>query len=379
MADTTKLGPFTGVNNRKQRHALRDEATKTNALLSAENVVVDITGRLQRRAGYTRETVLTSGDSLWCDGANMYYRNNGSLYRDGVVLESVAGRCTYDMFPGGGVVYSDGASLRYIDSSGVTSRLAPSQPAEIEVSATTGDLQAGVYLVAATGVDANGVEGPATAVYELELASTGGISITLPALATGTATHNVYVSGPNGEVPALHGSTDEGTYTITTYAQYRALTTAGMLNMPPGSIARVFNGRLLVTVGRVLYVSEAYNYGVYDPSIGFFVFPKSITIVAPVENGVYVAADKTYWLSGTDIRASELVEVLPYGAVAGSDALSDTRKEAAWMSRKGVVVGSKDGTVINLQDRDLAINESGTRGATIYISDEARIISVTNG
>jgi hypothetical protein len=379
MAETIKFGPFTGITNRKKRYALRDEDAKTNALWNAENVINDITGRLQRRAGYTLTTALTTGDSLWCDGANMFYRNNGYLYRDGVLLEAVSGRCTFERFPGGGVIYSDSTVLRYVSGAGVASRLAPARPSAAVVDDTPGDLQPADYIVAVVGVDSAGVEGPSSAYVQYTLESTGGLLLTLPTLPDGAESFNIYVSGPNGEVLTLHGNTQLGSYTIDSYAENRAISTGGLLNMPAGDIVRIHNGRLLVAAGRVLYVSEAYNYGVYDPTLGSFVFPDDVALVVPLENGVYIAADKTYWAAGNDIRTAELIETLPYGALQGSDARSETSKEVAWMSPKGLVIADATGAAKNVQERALAINETGSRAATLYFPDEDRIVTTTNG
>ena len=69
--------------------------------------------------------------------------------------------------------------------------------------------------------------------------------------------------------------------------------------------------------GRWLYVSEPYRYGLYNARRGFIPFPSEITVVQPCEDGVYVCADKTYWLPGDPLATTPVV-LLPYGALLGS-------------------------------------------------------------
>jgi hypothetical protein len=378
MAQPVKLVKFKGITNRYKRHAL-PKGEDGAALWSAENVDIDLTGRLARRDGFTIDTALTSGDSLWSDGQNLYYRDNGQLYRDRVSLTTVSGRVSYDAFPGGGVIYTDATDLKFISAAGGVSYLAPGTPSAPTLASTTGTLQPATYLIALTSKDADGVESAASAFEDIALGSTGGVTVTLPALPQGATAFNIYVTGPNGEVPTLHGSASGATYTIDDYADGRALSTRDLARMPAGSIARVFNGRLLVATGSALFSSEAYNFGLYNPEDGFLLFPGTVTIVVPMQNGVFVAADKTYWLAGTDVRTSEFFERLPYGAIPGTDARHPATETAYWKSVKGLVAANVDGSVNNLQEPMLAITSAATWGATIVLADDDKIVSTDNG
>ena len=379
MSTPIKLGPFLGVNNRLRPNEL--QVKNVGAYLeSGVNVDVNPAGRLVRRGGYTLATSLNAAHSLWSDGVNKYYCASGMLYRDGVSIASVAGRCSYDVYPGGGVVFSDTAEVNYVSAAGAVSLLAPGTPSAPTLAATSGSLQPATYLVAISAVDSAGVEGGACAFQAQTLATTGGITVTLPSMPAGGATFNVYVTGPNGEIPTLHGSTVSATYTISSYAADQTLAVTSLAQMPAGDIVRIQNGRLLVASGNALYISEAYNFGLYDRSLGYILFPADIAVMEPTQNGTYVAADKTYWIAGADPRAVEaFVEVLPYGGIAGTGTRNPTKQIVAWMSPKGVVVADEQGQVKNLQEEALALNVPGTRGATLVDSDGSRILVVTNG
>ena len=133
--------------------------------------------------------------------------------------------------------------------------------------------------------------------------------------------------------------------------------------MPPGACIAHHAGRLLVAVGSALIYSEPFTPNLRDESRGFEIFPAPITCIAAVEAGVFVMADKTYYLPG-GLPAQSLRAVLPYGALAGSVGY---RKDgsAHWMSERGVVSASAQGELANLQERHVAMQAAGA-GATLY-------------
>jgi hypothetical protein len=377
MAKLAKFSKLGGITNRYKRHEMpADPRTGTVALWAAENVDIDEALRACRRDGYTLQQALTDADSLWCDGTNIFYRDAGVLYRDGAVVAPVNGRLSYAQHPAGGVIYTDGTELKHVTDSGVL-WLAPDAPEAPVLGETTGTLQPAMYIVALTGVDMNGVEGASSAFADITLTTDGGIVFSLPPLPEGAAKFNVYVTGPNGEVLSLHGTApgSAATYTIADYEVGRELATNDLARMPGGTIARMFNGRLLVADGAALHSSELHNLGLYDPEEGYVLFPAPISIVAPAQNGVFVVADKTYWLEGRDARDATFYERLPYGAVPGSDAQHWSKEIIYWMSQRGLVSAGVDGSVENLQEKALIINTTSPHGATLALPDINRVVT----
>ena len=92
-----------------------------------------------------------------------------------------------------------------------------------------------------------------------------------------------------------------------------------------------------------------------------------ITLLEPGQTGVYVAtADKTFWLSGLDVDQVERVsELLPYGAIEGSAARMENGNDIAWFSVRGLVIGTQDGQVKNMQEENIAVG-AAQAGATLY-------------
>ena len=136
--------------------------------------------------------------------------------------------------------------------------------------------------------------------------------------------------------------------------------------MPAGDIVRYLNGRLFVAVGSTLYYSEPYSLALRSPTRNYIQFPERITVLEPVDNGFFIAADKTYWVAG-DVVEAQLIPVLPYGGVFGTGGQIPHDDGAAfWMSPRGLVRGDQDGSVKNLQEQNVAVDPA-VLGATAFV------------
>lgn len=145
-----------------------------------------------------------------------------------------------------------------------------------------------------------------------------------------------------------------------------------LVPMPPGSNLAYHNARLLVAVGSALIYSEPFTPHLRDAARGFELFPAPITCVAAVEAGVFVVADKTYFIAG-GFPAQTVRAVLPYG---GPSQQAGYRPDggAHWMSTRGIVACSKDGEITNLQDKHIAIEVSGAAATLMREADGTRAI-----
>lgn len=145
-----------------------------------------------------------------------------------------------------------------------------------------------------------------------------------------------------------------------------------LVPMPPGSNIAYHNARLLVAVGNALIYSEPFTPHLRDAARGFELFTAPITCVAAVEAGVFVVADKTYFIAG-GFPAQTVRVVLAYG---GPSQQSGYRPDggAHWMSTRGIVACSKDGEITNLQDKHIAIEVSGAAATLMREADGTRAI-----
>jgi len=78
--------------------------------------------------------------------------------------------------------------------------------------------------------------------------------------------------------------------------------------IPPGNMLAVFNGRLVVIDKDTIYVSDGgAAMDRYDTESGVYPFPSDITMIIPLEDGMFVASDNINFLSGTAPEEWELI------------------------------------------------------------------------
>ena len=136
-----------------------------------------------------------------------------------------------------------------------------------------------------------------------------------------------------------------------------------LVPMPAGQQIAHHAGRLLVAVGSAVIYSEPFTPHLRDEAKGFELFPAPITCLVAVEGGVFVVADKTYFIAG-GFPAQAVRAVFDYGA---PDQQPSYREDggAHWMSSKGVVSVTSSGEIANLQESRVALSADGT-AATLY-------------
>lgn len=344
---TQPTGPFLGINNRLPDFAL---ATKNGRWLrEAENVDITNSGNVVRRKATALVQAMTSPHSLF-NGflvrASMLYAVTLPAYTETLVkvLSSDApmSYCEYN----GATYYSNGTdSGKIID--GAWYPMGMETPDAPTATVIAGTLFAGKYQIAVSYSNATtGEEGGISASSNYELASDGGLRVTLPGSSPGATHVNVYVSTVNGSIPMLHSTVAASTATldVTTNATGREANQRFEQPLPSGSRLFVFNGRLCSVVGTDLFYGVPYRLGYYVEVEGQITFPESISTAVGNQLGCYVAADKTYWLQGSDLGAVEIVRtVFPYGAVPGTEFQVPHKALVGWFGEKGVVLAGADG------------------------------------
>ena len=160
---------------------------------------------------------------------------------------------------------------------------------------------------------------------------------------------------------------------------YKALTTNLLVNpnmnykqpLPAGQIIAYFKGVLYVAKGRVLYQSDALC-DHYDTRTGFRVFANDITMVRPVDDGIYVADGETWFLIEKRAFADEPPEfrkdpVFEQGAIPFTDVSIDGNylgegmegTLAMWTSPAGICLGDNKGVVKVITQNKYAMSPCG--------------------
>lgn len=372
---TVTIGTFApGMDNRRPDFSLRTD--KGYLQRNAVNVDLTASGSIKRRRGYTLTRAGVESHSLWSDDTEAFYAEGTTLYS----LSRIAGALTatavttdlaqgqpvsYWTAPEGGTYWTDGRRIERVVS-GVSIPLTPPPPISLPVVVPTdGFLPVGTYLFAFCTADSAGRESALSHPVSYQLgvsgAGNGGAIMSCSALPTGAVALNVYMTTVGGEVLYLAARMlANSSLTIVKPPSGGQSQTVGLQPMPAGRIVRHHNGRLLVASGSVLFLSEPFMPGLYNPTSGFIPLPQAITILEPssgesqASNGLFLVADQTYWLD-SKFPDSELRTVLPYGAISGTSVQRPDASSVQWMSVRGLVEGSTDGKVVNLQEEHIAV------------------------
>lgn len=377
---TSPIGPFAGLSNRRPDHALFSE-DRGFFLAVAENVDLTKAGDLVVRKIPDLIQAMTAPHSLF-DGLMV---RESSLYA--VTLPSYAEtfkRLLSSNSPmsyaaiNGSTYFSNGTDSGWVDSDGTVRPLGLPTPASPTVTGISGTLFAGKYQVCISYANSTtGEEGGISPSTMQELATNGALRIALPG-ATDGATHvKVYVSPINGGVPLLQTTVEASTTSVDlTSFSFSGRESAQRIEapLPAGSRIFEFNGRLCSANGNDLFIGLPYRHGYYLPLSGRIHFPAPISVAIGNQSGIFVAADKTYFIAGGDPSNAEgLRDVLPYGAIPGTEFVLPHKENivVGWMSTKGFVLAGSDGSVsaVSADEVDVVLP---VRGVSAVIENDGR-------
>ncbi len=337
-----------------------------DAVLDALNVDFLNNGWVRSRPGFGPATPVDQGHSLCTAGSTTLMVFGEDL----VVLDSISPLTTTTLRSGltamrhvsyaelgGEVWWSSGEQSGRCNADHTDSPWAVPTPASAPtlVSNLSGTLPAGSYRVAITHAMLDGEESAAK-LAAVNLASPGGITVTLPAAQTGVDKFVVYCSGPDGAVLQRYSTVAAATASVSIAAPAEGRSVGQrvfLAPLPAGDTVAFFNGRLLSASGRVLSYSDVYDFGLYNPAKNWIMLPDEIRIIAPCENGVFIGTTRAvYWYAGTDIDKSEVFERVPASSVRGTVFHHPNGVAVGWMSSKGMLIGTPDGAVAAPQNQN---------------------------
>jgi hypothetical protein len=387
-----KIGPFTKGMDTIQRSETLPEDTARNIV----NFDVDDAGKTRIRAGKTQ---VYSGnivkDTFWSNGDIALFVEDGDLKRlnddfTATLIHSSAGYspmryvCVDDV-----VYYTNGVVTGLIrDGSaapwGVTP---PTRQPTLSAGTSSNGLSAGEYQVAVTFISPTGEESGTGLSERVDVGDNGVIHLSdIPQPPEGH-TVRVYVSTANGEKLYSRAELIRGQISYDIYEASnvtgRILETQFGIKPPAGHLLEYHNGRIFIANGPVVFVTEPLRYGLVKRSKGFLLYGRDVTMMKSVENGIYIAADKTYFINnyGPDI---EQKDALPYGAVPGAAIELPKTQEGlirvAWWSERGLCIGGPDGMVLNLMEDKVAISKF-SRASLLYREQDGlrNIMAVLQG
>lgn len=381
-----------------------------NADLSiASNCDLDKSGRLSRRAGFTKQAT-GAIHSLWADDAQSM-----CLFASGNQLKQLA--ADYSSTPlrplaGAGarisyakvndqVYFSNGVDTGIIQN-GAARTWGIAVPPLPEPTITVGGMPAGDYQFTMTYVRVDGQESGAPLAGIITVPEGGGLELALPVSTDpAVAGKRIYLSTPNGDDRYL-ALTVENTATS---ALYNGDTTE--LNLPietqffqpapAGQLVAYYRGRMFVAVGDTLYPSEPYAYELFDYR-NFIPMNGRITLLATMEDkersgdaqhsGFFVGTDRSCGIIvGTGPDDFQYVPKTEYGAILGAidyvdgsvfgDNSMGARSLPMWLTTQGICIGKPDLEIQNLTRTKYGFTAAG-QGAALFMPGPNRFIATSN-
>ena len=350
---------FLGINNRVADYQLdtkqdiNGKMREGTFLRSATNVIVTNGMSLRRRQAESLVQAMSGAHSLFGDlmvRDSVLYRITLPAYSETLlkILSSNA-KMRYEEY--NGIIYfTNGVDSGKVGADDVVYPWGLPTPSAPGVTQVVGGLAAGKYRVCVSYYnDTTREEGGVSPLGACELSSVGGLRVALPGATSGATHVAVYVTTENGSVPLLQAIVATGTtfVDVSAIAHGREASQRFEAPLPPGNRVFLFNGCLSTVSGKDIYFGIPYRPGYYLPASGRVPFEAEIGAAVPCTNGVFVAADKTYFMPGkSPADFDDITDVLPYGAVKGTEFVIPDFENSlfGWFGEKGFVFAAKDGT-----------------------------------
>lgn len=356
-------------------------------LQAAPNCDIDNEQAIASRRGYALE-LAGAYHSLWSKDdvclvaagtALKRVRAAGASYAmDTLRSDLTAGaRLSYWMV-NGQVYYCNGHETGVVKM-GVNRSFGLAQPiAQPVAAAIGGGLPTGRYQYALTYLRDDGQESGTGTTGTVDLTGTSGIGFSnIPVSADPTVTAKcIYITATDGEVLyralTIANAATTAAYRNEGYDLRLLLNTQLGRPAPVGHMVAWYRGRMLIAQGPFLWYSMPYRYELFMLGRAFLPFEADINLLAPVEDGVFVGADKTYFLSGQSPELFASRVVAGYPAIPGTlayeqgDYLADgvAGRTAYWASARGHCVGTAGGSFKNITESRYSY-PSAPRGAGI--------------
>ena len=385
--ETISKGPFLGLNNRLPAFALHKDKVG-DFLSSTNNIDIDNAGNIRRRNAAERIQAITGAHSLHMTSETAGYLVIGSImyaitlptYTQTLFKVLTSNDPVYYVEDNGCIYYSNGTDSGRIQSSTWYPWGLPT-PDTPTTSGIAGALPKGTYQIAVSYYNSVTKEegGISASTNPAISGSTGGFRVPLPAATPGADKVLVYVSTTNGSIPMrVEADINAGTayYDVVALATGRESNQRYEAPLPAGR-PFMFNGCLCTISGSMIYEGSPFRPGYYLPAEGYIPFQAAVSNAVPAQNGIYVVADKTYWLPGTRMAKLEapIQDVLPYGGVPATGFGSPTSPNVGWFGAQGIVVANQSGQVEALMSDNVALTAPASGVSAVFDGEYRRVVS----
>lgn len=404
--DVVAYSSFSGLRNDVTR-----ERFSAGDLEVADNIDIDVSGRISRRDGFTLQQAGAT-HSLWADPqqticlyaqGNVLYSMSTNSEKTALVALKSATPISYFKV-NDRVYFSNGVDTGVIEQGAVRSWgvVPPTLPA---ITMGVGQMPAGTYQVTMTYVRTDGQESGAPEAAIVQMAADGGSLqfSNIPVSADpDVIAKNIYISPTNGEqlmlALVLANAATTASYANDATELDVPLESQFLVAAPAGQIVSFYRGRMWVAVGDLLLPSQPFDYERFDLR-EYIPMDGRITLLGPVtdkemfadsarSSGFYIGTDRSCGiLVGADPSDFKYIPKMNYGAVPGSMAMVDgslfqdgsagARELPVWLTTQGICVGMVDFTIKNLT-RTRFNFDVGQQGAAVFLTDPNRFIATSS-
>ncbi|MCD5994151.1 hypothetical protein KDX38_11020 [Pseudomonas sp. CDFA 602] len=380
MAESTPVlrGPWPlGINNKSN-----EKAVPKGALRDSVNYDPAADGVLRMRTGYSKALAGSAIRGCLSVGAHILVADGTQLIdfntetNTSTVLKQIAGSGRF-----AGAVLNDelffcteNECLRYragtLRTWGVPT--VTNQPVP---SVGQGALLAGTYQCAATFVDAAGDEGGTTEALTITVSESSAL-IFQGLIPPAGGRVRVYVSAVNGSTLYLQYD-GSGQYVCSSVNDAAARLETQFLRSPAqGQLIAAHNGVLLTADGSMLHMTLPLRPHLCSAIKGWFQFPAPVDMVVSGDGGLFVSADKTYFLTEIESQTPGSRKVFDFGAVRGSDT-KGLRNDVMWMTRYGIAKSDGTGNAALISEANFVPELAGSAASSLIESNGTQMVVTT--
>lgn len=325
---------FTGSNN-----IAKPERLPEGAVVDAVNMDFTVGGKAELRTGFTKIRDGVDVRAIFNAGDNLVVVEGDKVIRIAAGIESHV--ATVSQGPVAAVFVNNKLYLNTIAESiaiGATVEKWGADSPAFEAKLIAGSLKAGVYKVAVTEV----VSGVESGCWPVSISVGDGQSIVVTS--AGGVNMRLYSSVANGKTLYYQGIASSYNEISSPVDDTARLETEMLTSLPFCESLTSYHGMIVGSRGRFILHTKPMHYHLHNPESDYLQFPSQITLIAAVRDGVYVCADKTYFIA--NFGSPEMMQrtVAEFGAVAGT-AVKLPNGTVAWFSQYGQVIGNLDGSI----------------------------------
>lgn len=357
---------FTGSNN-----IAKPERLPEGAVVDAVNMDFTVGGKAELRTGFTKIRDGQNIRALFDMGAGAIAIVDGDQLvkiKDGVETNIVT------VSPGpisavlhNGKLFINTMADRFVVSDSLESWT--TKTPHFDISIVPGNMKPGIYKIAVTSV-ANGRESGVIPAI-VRVGDGQAIAVTTSA----DTDSRLYSSVANGQTLYYQGKATVYNDITHPVDDTERLETAMLEPLPFCENLTSYKGLILGSSGRTLYHTQPLLPHLHNPETDYIQFPSDITLIASVNSGIYVCADKTYFIAS--IGSPEMYQSVStnFGAIAGTY-VSLPNGSAAWFSEYGQVIAG-DGGVIELINQGSYSPDTAQEGAAGLLEHNGNQMIVT--